>query len=233
MNHFRTFLFLFFSCVFIYPADAQFIVKEQVFPVAGYNIFDVGYPRYVARGKDGQFVFLEYWAEGIEGHRISNFYLESYDARTFTEHWFKPITNEGFDPMLGLLDVVSLDGGIFVLGYQNFKEDRITHTVGSYFDYNGKPMADEPVKISNFDKTAKKGFYDKVATSPTKKCMLWMGTDEKRYFMSVWKGDGSKLWDKEMELPWVKEKILCPGYRSRRQGKSLYAPYATEAHLLL
>jgi hypothetical protein len=207
MNKISAFSLSFLLLFFAGNLAAQTIVKEQIFPVAGYSIFQTGYPIGVIPGADGQFLFLEYWAEGIEGHRISNYYLQSYGIRNYAEDWFKPVTNEGFDPMNEIIDIIGLDKGTFVVGYQYSPVDKNVHTVGRFFQYDGTPAADEPVRISNFDKKAK-GFADVFSVSPNEKCMLWMGDNGREQFLTAWDGSGKQMWEKKLELPHVKDKYI-------------------------
>ncbi|MEL7340781.1 MAG: hypothetical protein AAGM67_09870, partial [Bacteroidota bacterium] len=103
------------SFVFAPSANAQFISSEQLFPVEGYSVFEMGYPLRVTPAGQGNFAFLEFWAEGKQGRRIANYYLQAYGINDYVEHWFKPVTNEGFEPMQ-ITDLVKLEKCFAVIG---------------------------------------------------------------------------------------------------------------------
>ncbi|MEL7534852.1 MAG: hypothetical protein AAFN10_26340, partial [Bacteroidota bacterium] len=112
----RILLFLSFFALSI-TAKAQYISAEQIFPVEGYSVFQMGYPLQVVPAGQGNFAFLEFWAEGKQGRRIANYYLQAYGINDYVEHWFKPITNEGFEPMR-ITEMVKLEKCFAVIGKQ-------------------------------------------------------------------------------------------------------------------
>lgn len=193
----------FFACVILYVDGlTQVITTEQVFPVEGYSVFEMGYPMKVAQGRSNRFTYMEYWAEGKEGRRISNYYLQSYGTRDYVEHWFKPVTNEGFEGMQ-VKDLLRLERCYAVIGRQFVEEDRLVHTVCRFFALDGKSKASEPTKLSTYERRQKKTFYDTTLVSPSQKAMLWMGTDGRIVYAATWNESGNKIWNKELELPFM------------------------------
>lgn len=202
----KTVAFCIFLSLFYSLGSAQVISTEQVFPVTGYSVFEQGYPLMTARGALNQFVFLEFWAEGKEGRRVSNHYLQSYGIRGYVEHWYKPVTNEGFDAM-EVTGLKRLQDCIAVIGHQYISEVKQVHTVARVFALDGTPKASEPIKISNYERKPKRGYKETVEISPKNKCMLWMGNTFSEHYVSVWDQYGKELWSKQLELPYVKEKF--------------------------
>lgn len=185
--------------VFGGQAIAQRIINEKIFPVDGYSVFEEGYPAKVAEGKNGSFVFLEYWAEGVEGHRNANYYLQNYGIHNFSETWFKPVTKEGFEGMQ-ISDLKRMDNGYAVLGYQYISELRQAHAVVRFFGLDGTPVGDSPIQISNYEKRPKQ-FDDRFVMSDKKKLLMWVGNSIKQLFLSVRRDNGKLLWEKEMGMP--------------------------------
>ncbi|MCB0842585.1 MAG: hypothetical protein KDE26_04880 [Bacteroidetes bacterium] len=202
---FRSLIIILF-CLFTLPVKAQFIATEQVFPVEGYSVFEAGYPVKIAPGTENKFVYLEFWAEGKEKRRIDNYYIQSYGIRDYVEHWFRPVTNEGFEPM-EVKDLVRLEKSYAVIGLQFKEDDKTVHTVGRFYDLDGQSKTTEPVKISNFKKRPKKDYLEWLEVSPRTKYMVWMGQDFKKEinYVTVWNGDGDKVWEKEITIPNLNE----------------------------
>ena len=42
---------------------SQRIVNEQLFPVKGYHVDEIGYPSKIVQADRGRFLFVEYWAQ--------------------------------------------------------------------------------------------------------------------------------------------------------------------------
>jgi hypothetical protein len=198
---FRSLIFCLF-CLSLSMTKGQFISTEQAFPVEGYSLFKAGFPIKVAPGTQNKFVYLEYWAAGNEKRRIDNFYIQSYGIRDYVEHWFKPVTNEGFEPM-EVKDLFRLDKSYAVIGQQFKEDDKTVHTVARFYDLEGQSRSTEPVKISTFSKRPRKNYIEWLEVSPRNKYMVWMGQDFKSEinYMSVWDGQGNKVWDKELDIP--------------------------------
>ena len=185
---------------FLSPLSGQRIINEELFLVNGYNVAERGYPVKIAPATNGAFVFLEYWAAGVEGHRTANYYLQSYGIHNFTENWFRPVTEEGREEMQ-IADLQRTTEGHVVLGYQYISELRTAHAVGRFFDLAGKPIEDDPIQLSNYEKAPGKNFRDRFVMSAKGNLVMWMGQDSRSLFMTVRRGNGKLLWEKTMKLP--------------------------------
>ncbi|MEO0473254.1 MAG: hypothetical protein AAF206_26810, partial [Bacteroidota bacterium] len=119
--------------------QGQTVSSEQFFPVEGYSVFEIGYPIKVVPAERGRFTYLEFWAEGKQGRRITNYYLENYGVKDYVEYWFKPVTDEGYEP-LRVSDLVRLESAYMVLGTQYLSEEKSEHRVGRVFSLDGKPL---------------------------------------------------------------------------------------------
>ena len=195
-------LFLIAFCFLFTQTTAQVISTEQVFPVEGYSVFDVGYPVRVAPGLDNKFVYLEFWAAGKQRRRADNFYIQSYGIRDYVEHWFTPVTDEGFEP-IEVKDLIRLNKSYAVIGFQYFNDERTVHLVSRFYNLDGSSRSTEPLKISTYKKRPKKNYTEWIETSMRNKYMVWMGQDlkEMKNYVSVWDGKGEKLWEKELTIP--------------------------------
>ena len=185
---------------------SQRIVNEQLFPVKGYYVDEIGYPSKIVQADRGRFLFVEYWAQGMgEGEQkreMENYYLQSYGTRSFVEHWYKPVTQPGHETMQ-VHDLVNLSNGCFVIGDQFVsKLDQIC-TVGRFFFFDGTSKTEEPVVISNFGKKVKKKKYKEfLRTSPDKKRMLWVGIGNNfDVFSSIWAGNSDSISSNTFQLP--------------------------------
>lgn len=184
---------------------AQQLASEQVFPVKGYSLFDVGFPSKVVPGTRGTFFFLEYWAQGEgdgEQQRITeNYYLQCYGIRGYVEHWFKPVTEEGYETMK-VIDLKRLSKGCFVVGEQYVSELDEVHTVGRFFSLEGTPTTEEPFLISShWVGSRPKKLENKFVTSPQGKCMLWLGKGKNELFASAWGEKGDSIWSQDIVFP--------------------------------
>ncbi|MEM7658972.1 MAG: hypothetical protein AAF399_22810 [Bacteroidota bacterium] len=192
----------------IFPLQSlfgQYISTEQTFPVEGYSVFEEGYPLKVVPGKTGQFAFLEYWAAEKQGRRTANHYLESYGTRNYVEHWFKPITNEGFEG-IRVDNLLRLEKALVVIGRQYQEDSRLIQRVGRFFDVDGVPKGDEPVPISNYTRRPRKNFKDTTCVSLRGRAMLWLGYDDKSVYATAWNSNGKAIWEKDLEIPYWEEK---------------------------
>lgn len=196
--------FLFFGLLSM-GGYGQVIAMEQVFPADGYSVFEMGYPIKVAPGRSNRFAYLEFWVGGKEGRRANNYYLQSYGTRSYVEHWFKPITNEGFEPM-EVRDLLRLERCYAVVGRQYMEEEKMVHTACRFFGLDGVPKASEPTKLSTYEKKQRKDFRDSTLVSPLNKAMLWFGTDGKRVYAATWNEVGNKVWNKELKVPYLTER---------------------------
>lgn len=200
----RTLSFYFACCLlWVYSlstVNAQRIIIEKIFPIDGYSVFEQGYPVKVASATNGAFVFLEYWAQGVEGHSTANYYLQNYGIHNFAENWFKPLTSEGYEEMQ-ISDLKRLEDGYVVLGYQYISELRTAHAVGRFFDLSGNPIEDDPIQLSNYDKAPGKSFQDRFVMSHKGNLIMWMGDSGKEWFFTVRRGNGKLLWEKVLEFP--------------------------------
>jgi hypothetical protein len=194
---FFSFLFLMVSTVRLH---GQRIINEKIFPVDGYSVLEQGYPVKVAPATNGAFVFLEYWAEGVEGHRTSNYYLQNYGIHNFAENWFRPLTQEGYEEMQ-IADLQRMEDGYVVLGYQYISELREAHAVGRFFDAAGQPIEDAPIQLSNYDKAPAKNFDDRFVMSFKRNLVMWMGQTSQELFLTVRRSNGKLLWEKVLEIP--------------------------------
>lgn len=201
------------------PLQGQFISTEHIFAADGYSVFEVGYPLKVAEGTNGKFIFTEFWRAGKEKRRIDNFYLESYGTRDYVEHWFKPVTNEGYEPMQ-VIDLQKLENCYAVIGLQYISEVKQIHTVSRFFSFDGSPKTTEPTQISTYPKRPRKdkGYSEKIEVSPKKKFMVWMGNIDEHYYFSVWDGNGNELWKEELNLPYVQDKYQIKDLRIDDKG---------------
>ena len=159
----------------------------------------------MTQGRANRFAYLEYWAEGKEKRRISNYYLQSYGTRNYVEHWFKPVTNEGFEGM-EVKDLLRLERMYAVIGRQYLEEERAIHTVCRFFALDGTPKGDEPRKLSTYERKQRKGFRDTTLVSPGQKVMLWVGTDGKNVLATTWNEMGNKIWDTTLTLPFLSDR---------------------------
>ncbi|MEO1451554.1 MAG: hypothetical protein AAFV07_18625, partial [Bacteroidota bacterium] len=182
----------------------QVISTEQIFPVDGYSVFQKGYPLKVSPGTRGKFVFLEYWAEGKEGRRLANYYLQSYGIRDYVEHWFKPVTMEGFDPMQ-VGGVLKLRRTYAVWGTQNLPGEKFPHRVARFFAHDGKPQTEEPVKLSTYTRKPSRKFRQRMAVSDNGAYFLWMGSEGAGQFLHMFDGLGNERWEKLVEFPYIKD----------------------------
>ncbi|MEM6347806.1 MAG: hypothetical protein AAF927_28210 [Bacteroidota bacterium] len=199
----RILLFLFCSALML-SAKAQYISAEQVFPVEGYSVFQMGYPLQVLPAGQGNFAFLEFWAEGKQGRRVANYYLQAYGINDYVEHWFKPVTNEGFEPMR-ITEMVKLEKCFAVIGKQYQAKSKGEQTVARFFGLEGKPFAAEPVQISNFSKIGRNQ-REWVVHSPKKKFMAWVGAEGEKTYLTIWGNYGGKQGEKIISLPYSEEK---------------------------
>ena len=188
-----------------FPMSAQVISSEQVFPVEGYSVFEMGYPLKVAPGGAGKFVYLEWWAQGKQGRRDANYYLQNYGTRDYVEYWFKPLTDMGFERM-SVSDLIKMEHVYAVIGKQYRPDlDRQVFTVARFFDLEGKPVDFKPALLSTFPKN-NKNQAEWVTASPQKKALLWFGVYGKDCYMSLWGSYGGNRWEKTAEIPYSKEK---------------------------
>lgn len=195
---------LLFLCVFQLRVRGQAISTEQVFPVEGYSVFERGYPLRVTPGARGQFVFLEYWAEGKQGRRLANYYLQAYGIRDYVEHWFKPVTMEGFEKMR-VGGVIKLSQSFAVWGTQNIPGEKYAHRVARFFALDGKPQTEEPIKLSTYTRNPGKKFQQRMISSPNGKYFLWIGSNGPGQFMHMYDGAGKERWEKLVEFPYIKD----------------------------
>lgn len=199
----RILLFLLFFGLYG-GAKAQYISSEQLFPVEGYSVFEMGYPLQVTPAGQGNFAFLEFWAEGKQGRRIGNYYLQAYGINDYVEHWFKPVTNEGFEPMQ-ITEMVRLEKCFAIVGKQYQAKNKGQQTVARFFGLEGKPFAAEPIQLSNFPKI-NRSQDEWVISSPRKKYMAWVGADEEDTYLTLWGNYGGKQGEKILKLPYSEEK---------------------------
>lgn len=196
----QTVLLLTGLLTFAMPAMAQKIIDQQNFHIQGYKLSEKGYPRHVIPGTAGEFIYVEYWRQGVDNHPFDNYYVQCYEAKGLAQAWFKPVTNEGFEPMT-VTDLVRLNKGFYVVGTQYVPAIKRNQTVGRYFDFEGKPSDSEPVQFSWYDAKAKKGFEEEITTSAGQRALLWYGTNGQKTFASAWGNGGVNLWKKELTLP--------------------------------
>ncbi|MEM6765635.1 MAG: hypothetical protein AAF824_09030 [Bacteroidota bacterium] len=185
---------------------SQRIVNEQVFPVKGYHVEEIGYPSKIIQADRGRFLFVEYWAQG-EGageqkREMENYYLQCYGTRSFVEHWFKPVTEPGHETMQ-VTDLISLSNGSFVVGDQFVSRLDMVCTVGRFFFFDGTSKTEEPIIISNLGKKDKKKKYKEyIRTSPDKKRMLWVGMGNNfDVFSTIWAGNSDSISSNTFQLP--------------------------------
>ncbi|MDX2248363.1 MAG: hypothetical protein SF052_16385 [Bacteroidia bacterium] len=218
MRLFSRFSLLLSLCVCgIVTAPAQFISTEHIFAADGYSVFEVGYPLKVAQGTDHKFVFIEYWMAEKEKRRTENYYIQSYGVRDYVEHWFQPVTNEGFEPMQ-VTDLLRLENTYAVIGLQYFAEDKEVHTVSRFFALDGKSKTTEPIKLSTYTKKPKKDYEERIEVSPRMKYMVWMGKILENYYFSVWDGAGNEVWKKELTIPYTQDKYRIKDLRIDDKG---------------
>lgn len=186
--------------------SGQSISNEQLFGVQGYSVFERGYPFGVMSGPNGRFFLLEYWIEGKEGRPATNYYLQNYGNRDYVEHWFRPITEPGDAPMIPVKMMRTRECAV-IIGRQFREEEKETHTVARFFSFDGTPTTTLPVQLSTYSKLPKR-FTENFSLSPQRKRLMWMGVGEASFFFSVWDERGKKVWDKELTLPYVKDKYL-------------------------
>ncbi|MEZ4825041.1 MAG: hypothetical protein R3C61_01925 [Bacteroidia bacterium] len=198
-------------------SQGQFISTEHIFAADGYSVFEVGYPLKVAPGVEHKFVFMEYWMAGKEKRRIENYYIESYGIRDYVEHWFQPVTNEGFEPMQ-VTDLRRLENVYAVIGLQYIQEEKEVHTVSRFFTLDGSSRTTEPVKISTYTKKPKKDYEERIEISPRMKYMVWMGKIAENYYFSVWDGSGNEVWKKELTIPYIQDKYQIKDLRIDDKG---------------
>ncbi|MEL6651305.1 MAG: hypothetical protein AAFQ87_10925 [Bacteroidota bacterium] len=229
------FLFLSFFLFFAPSANAQFISSEQVFPVEGYSVFEMGYPLKVTRAGQGNFAFLEFWAEGKQGRRIGNYYLQAYGINDYVEHWFKPVTNEGFEPMQ-ITDLIKLEKCFAVIGKQYQSKSKGYQTVARFFGLEGKPFADEPVSLSIFPK-ANRSQNEWTVHSPKRKYLAWVGADGEDTYLTLWGNYGGQQTEKTLQLPYSDQKYEIDQVLVNDEGEvfflSRYTRSGTEAQPLV
>jgi hypothetical protein len=200
------------------PAQAQVISSEQVFPVEGYSVFERGYPLKVAPGGAGKFIFIEWWAEGKQGRRDANHYLQKYGTRDYAEYWFKPLTNAGFERM-AVSDLIKLEHVYVVVGKQYRPDlDKQVFTVARFFDLDGKPLDFKPALLSTFPKHNKK-YKEWVTDSPQRKTLLWLGVAGNDCYMTLWGDYGGNRWEKNAEIPFSKERYEVDQVKVNDKGE--------------
>ncbi|MEZ4776323.1 MAG: hypothetical protein R3D00_24320 [Bacteroidia bacterium] len=210
-------LFLCLLILGIHVSFGQFISTEHIFAADGYSVFEVGYPLKLAQGADHKFVFMEYWMAGKEKRRTENYYIQSYGIRDYVEHWFQPVTNEGFEPMQ-VTDLRRLENVYAVIGLQYFQEEKETHTVSRFFTLDGSSKSTEPVKISSYTKRPRKDYEERIEVSPRMKYMVWMGKILENYYFSVWDGNGNEVWKKQLDIPYIQDKYKVKDLRVDDKG---------------
>lgn len=217
------------------PLNGQVIGAEQLFPVEGYSVFQKGYPLHVVSGGQGRFAYLEYWAEGKQGRRTANYYLQVYSARDYVEHWYKPVTDEGMEPMI-VTDLYRLKHSYAVIGKQYRVEGgKDMQTAARFFDHEGKPRGAEPALLSTFTKKSKSQ-REWLEVSPRNEVILWVGVDGKECEMTLWGSYGGNRWEKFVELPYLKEKYELLSVKVNDKGEPfllLHNPKTVEAPLVL
>lgn len=179
---------------------SQKIIDQQNFHIQGYQLGEKGYPRYIIPGTAGEFIYLEYWQQNVDGHPFSNYYVQCYDAKGFAQVWFKPVTNEGFEPM-AVSNLVRLNKGFYVVGTQYFPPIKRTQTVGRYFSFDGRPSDSEPVQFSSFKGKTKKIFTENITSSGGQRALLWYATDGVQTMASAWTNGGVALWQHDLTMP--------------------------------
>jgi hypothetical protein len=200
----KNLLFILLAGLTLSFASAQKITREKVFPITGYSPATMGYPFKIVPGKEGNFIYIEYWTPG-EGRRSANYYLQQYNDR-MEELWFAPVTKEG-SPKLKLLDLFRTDEIVAVVGTQYSVTTKTEDVKVQFFGLDGKEKG-ALQKMSLYDKKCKKGFENEFAQSPDKSQLLWMGHNptasakKRREFVSVW-SKGAMVWGKELTIPHV------------------------------
>ncbi len=233
---FRIGFFLVLGSIFgANPLPAQYVSSEQSFPVEGYSVFEKGYPLFVAPGGEGKFVYLEYWAEGKQGHRTSNVYLQNYGTQDYVEYWFQPITEEGTEPML-VTGLRRLTHCYAVIGKQyRIEGGKDLQTVARFFDLDGKSRDRDPSRLSTFTKSTKTQ-REWLETSPNGEVLLWVGSDGRECEMTLWGSYGGNRWEEVVEIPFAKEKYELIDVKVNDAGEPLLllqSPKTPEAPLVL
>lgn len=195
--------------------SAQLITKEQLFPVAGYSVFNFQSPFKVVPGRDGRFHFLEYWVKNaakidpnfkdrdssagpLHNRPSTNFFLQVY-SNNYIELSFEPVTREEEEKMT-VKDLYQTAEGSVVIGDQK-RPDGLLHTVASFFGSLGKPLGDSVVQLSNYDRKRRRSYQEWIKVSPNKNYILWVCRNGKDYFASVWTAIGEEVWQNELSLP--------------------------------
>ncbi|MCB9235139.1 MAG: hypothetical protein H6581_26020 [Bacteroidia bacterium] len=189
--------------------QAQKISREKVFPLTGYYVNTVGYPSaLVPMGKD-KFAFVEYWVRGTE-RKETGYYLQGYDTE-FNENWAQITSKPGTAP-LDVFHLTRMKENIALLGHQyNPASKKQPNTMVQFYSPDGVPKGGL-IKMSNYDKKAKKGYEDYLAQSVDGGKILWMGHNpndsykKRNYFFSVWSDDGRQTWGKKLVLPFQDQK---------------------------
>ncbi len=200
----RSILF-FLLLLWVYPFSfGQQIITDQVFGVKGYSLFEIGFPSRVVPSGRGQFAFLEYWSqgegEGTQKRLTENYYLQCYGIRSFVEHWFVPVTEEGQETMQ-VKELVNLENSCGVFGEQFRSEVNRVCTVGRFFDLDGQALTEKPIIISSFGRSVNRKQYQETFTASTQgKCILWAAINNNKCFMSAWTSKGDSIWIKELDV---------------------------------
>lgn len=182
---------------------SQQITNEEVFPIKDYSVFEMGYPLMVAPGGGDDFMYIEYWPANIARRAEDNYYLQKYRITDYSEIWFKPLTQIGYDQIPEVLGLYKLDKKFAVIGHQFSNKEKRFITVSRFFDFDGKSPELEPTLISKYGKGApKKDIKEDIYISPTDKSFMWFATSGSKNYATAWSGTtGQNLWEKEIVLP--------------------------------
>ncbi len=191
-------LLLAYVCSGALPTHAQKLISDQIVPVKGYDIRQFGYPSSAVPGESGQFIYLQYWRRD-DLHPTNNHYLQCLKNVNYEGQWYQAITAPGVEEVQEP-SLHRLEKSVVVTGKQYLPKRKSDHTVGRFFQLNGKPLSKHPIQLSIYEKKPSKDFKETFHVSPNRKCIMWSGHDEKNHFFSVYDGAGKKMWDTQLDL---------------------------------
>jgi hypothetical protein len=200
--------------------QAQQIVREQIIPIQGYDVRQVGYPHGLVPVGGGKFAYVQFWRKS-KMHPADNYYLQALSSSNFAGEWYHQVVGVGEEPFR-LGDLFRLGDRVVVTGQQYRPKSRRYQTVARYFDLKGKPVTLTPVELSDWERRARPEEKEYVVISPKQEKMLWMGREKDQFHFSLWDENGRQVWKREKELPEVGKKYELESVELTDKGFPLF-----------
>ena len=214
-----------------HTAFAQRIISEQIVPVRGYDVYEVGYPFGVINVGNGRFAYVQYWQKS-KMHPADNYYLQCLSYSNFEGVWYQPVMEFGRD-RFQMEGVHRLGKSLVISGKLFLPATKTYQTVFRYFDTEGKPVHNGAIQVSNWEVKNKVITDEMYRFSPNNKRVLWLAKNNGKIHCSALDENGKKLWEQALNLPHVDKKYAFKDAAINNEGYPIFLLEQAKPHLSL